>query len=182
MLRKQANFHISFELSRFIGQREVYLHLGTKEKYWIARMTPDRFEDIMFLQQTQPSYVAQIAGKTYWQFKDQIYVDTDNLKQDEVHALLVSRVRAVERRIANAKQTMHLDQRARAKIDRQSIPDHVKELVWMRDRGACGRCGAKSELQFDHIIPVSKGGANSPENLQILCGPCNRAKGARITS
>jgi len=31
------------------------------------------------------------------------------------------------------------------------------------------------ELQFDHVLPVALGGATSVENLQILCGDCNRA-------
>jgi 5-methylcytosine-specific restriction endonuclease McrA len=52
--------------------------------------------------------------------------------------------------------------------------------VWQRDRGQCRQCGANTELQFDHIIPLAKGGSTSEANLQILCGPCNRRKGASI--
>jgi 5-methylcytosine-specific restriction endonuclease McrA len=63
---------------------------------------------------------------------------------------------------------------------RGAIPAGVKQLVWQRDRGQCRQCGANTELQFDHIIPLAKGGSTSDANLQILCGPCNRRKGASI--
>ena len=42
------------------------------------------------------------------------------------------------------------------------------------------QCGDAFELQFDHVIPVALGGANTVDNLQVLCGPCNRAKGADV--
>lgn len=66
------------------------------------------------------------------------------------------------------------------KIRSRYIPKQIKLLVWERDGGACVVCGSKFNLQFDHIIPFSKGGANSPENLQILCEHCNKSKGAKI--
>ncbi|HEY5184373.1 MAG TPA: HNH endonuclease [Actinomycetes bacterium] len=63
---------------------------------------------------------------------------------------------------------------------RIAIPPDVKQLVWTRDGGACAQCGSNVELQLDHVIPVSLGGSNDEGNLQILCGPCNRLKGASV--
>ena len=60
------------------------------------------------------------------------------------------------------------------------IPQLVKQTVWLRDEGRCVDCNSTSELQFDHIIPHSKGGANTVENIQILCRSCNSSKRARI--
>jgi 5-methylcytosine-specific restriction endonuclease McrA len=64
---------------------------------------------------------------------------------------------------------------------RGAIPDDLKQFVWLRDGGRCRHCGNQYELQYDHIIPVAMGGATTTENLQILCGPCNRRKSAGLT-
>ncbi|MGN2640552.1 TerD family protein [Nocardia takedensis] len=66
------------------------------------------------------------------------------------------------------------------RLDSRSIPQEVKAEVWQRDGGRCVECGSGHYLEFDHVIPHSRGGATSPSNLQILCRSCNRAKGARI--
>ncbi len=63
---------------------------------------------------------------------------------------------------------------------RPPIPQTVNEPMWRRDRGRCVQCGSNQNIQFDHIIPYSKGGADSVENLQVLCRTCNLRKGARI--
>ncbi|MFX1259811.1 MAG: HNH endonuclease, partial [Promethearchaeota archaeon] len=61
------------------------------------------------------------------------------------------------------------------------IPKDVKKKVWERDQGSCVECGRIEDLQFDHIIPFSRGGANSVENLQILCSRCNKKKFNKVS-
>ncbi|WP_354003896.1 HNH endonuclease [Arthrobacter sp. zg-Y877] len=51
-----------------------------------------------------------------------------------------------------------------------------------RDGGRCQGCGSTVDIQYDHIIPVSKGGSSNVENLQILCGKCNRFKSDGLTT
>jgi 5-methylcytosine-specific restriction endonuclease McrA len=63
---------------------------------------------------------------------------------------------------------------------REPIPDDVKMFVWNRDGGKCVRCGSNQNLEFDHIIPLSRGGSNTARNLQLLCERCNRSKGANL--
>jgi HNH endonuclease/Homing endonuclease associated repeat len=54
--------------------------------------------------------------------------------------------------------------------------------VLLRDRFSCRQCGASPattigvELHLDHIIPWSKGGETTLENLQTLCSKCNLGK------
>ena len=60
------------------------------------------------------------------------------------------------------------------------ISQTTKDKVWNRDGGKCVECGSNENLEFDHIIPHSKGGANTYRNIQLLCQPCNRTKSAKI--
>ena len=63
------------------------------------------------------------------------------------------------------------------------IPQDVKTAVWQRDGGKCVQCGASGPgacLEYDHDIPFSKGGANTLNNVQLLCRKCNSEKGDKI--
>ncbi len=63
---------------------------------------------------------------------------------------------------------------------REQIPEAVRMFVWQRDQGKCVKCSSSEKLEFDHIIPVIKGGANTERNIQLLCESCNRSKGKDI--
>lgn len=63
---------------------------------------------------------------------------------------------------------------------RERIPEQVRIEVWRRDDGKCVRCGSREKLEYDHIVPVSKGGSNTSRNIELLCEKCNRQKSANI--
>jgi len=56
------------------------------------------------------------------------------------------------------------------------IPNDVKAYAMRAYGGMCAYCGATEDLHFDHIIPYSRGGNSSRENIQVLCGYHNRLK------
>lgn len=60
------------------------------------------------------------------------------------------------------------------------ISQATKDKVWRRDEGKCVECGSNEKLEFDHIIPFSKGGSNTYRNIQLLCEKCNRSKSDKI--
>ncbi len=45
---------------------------------------------------------------------------------------------------------------------------------------AAVECSSRERLEYDHIIPIAKGGSNTARNLQLLCELCNRKKGSSI--
>lgn len=59
---------------------------------------------------------------------------------------------------------------------------YVRETVYERDGGKCVNCGSKEQLEYDHIIPFSKGGSDDVANTQILCKKCNLKKSNKAHS
>src|SRR6201984_1966603 len=56
----------------------------------------------------------------------------------------------------------------------------TRRAVFARDSWPCQYCGSRSNLTVDHVIPRSKGGSSSWDNIVASCAPCNRRKGDRL--
>ena len=64
-----------------------------------------------------------------------------------------------------------------ARADRASLSIRKRFLLLKRDSYRCRLCGAAGvRLEVDHVVPVARGGTNSPDHLQTLCFSCNRGK------
>ncbi|MCI0754174.1 HNH endonuclease [Teichococcus vastitatis] len=62
-------------------------------------------------------------------------------------------------------------------------PAFTRFNVFLRDGFACVYCGEHHpthDLTFDHVIPRSRGGRTSWDNVVTACGPCNLRKGNRL--
>ena len=63
------------------------------------------------------------------------------------------------------------------------IPFSVKVRVVRRDNYTCQICGKHlndAEVEFDHIIPLSKGGSSEEHNIRLTCFDCNREKSDKV--
>lgn len=57
-----------------------------------------------------------------------------------------------------------------------NIQPKLREFIFLRDGGACVRCGSKDDLTVDHIFPQSIGGTHAKQNLRTLCRSCNSGR------
>jgi 5-methylcytosine-specific restriction endonuclease McrA len=52
--------------------------------------------------------------------------------------------------------------------------------LFLRDEFCCQYCGSKGDLTFDHVVPRSRGGVTSWENVVAACSPCNLRKANKM--
>lgn len=103
------------------------------------------------------------------------YSDVPELVMQEIEYLIFVLSDIVEPGWPECEQQEDQEQKPDRYISRE-----VKLQVWRRDQGKCCGCGSKEKLEYDHIIPVSKGGSNTERNIQLLCEQCNRSKSSKI--
>jgi 5-methylcytosine-specific restriction endonuclease McrA len=105
--------------------------------------------------------------------------------QDAVRAVFLDRVNIVseyEREVQSPSFSMRLPSVVSLKsyVKPSRIPAFTRFNVFLRDRFTCQYCGAKEDLTFDHVIPRSKGGMTTWENVVTACSPCNLRKGDKL--
>ena len=106
-----------------------------------------------------------------WYKALEAFVEFINLNSDEVTES--------EYDEENIETHVEIETEFKHKTKRQPS-ERLKVQVLMRDGNKCRLCGITvtgDNIHFDHILPWSKGGETTLENLQILCAPHNLAKG-----
>lgn len=182
MLRRAENVtYTQQRVSFWTGKGWAILSIG-KNGYQLGKWTQQEFEERREYQRRYPLPITTIRGRRYWLFESKMYWENDGLTADKVYAVLVTRQQRVKQQIERAQATVAMGSSPRSSAARRAIPDDLKQYIWTRDQGQCRACGSTTELQYDHIIPLKMGGSNNAENLQILCGPCNRSKSAGLTT
>jgi hypothetical protein len=115
-----------------------------------------------------------------WLYQDAIY-GIDGLYTDDEQKLLILEYSDKERKKFEQLQRKFSDKDTEEiKYERIRIPEEVRIAVWRRDQGRCAKCGNRENLEYDHIVPVSRGGSTTVRNIELLCQNCNRSKGNRI--
>lgn len=129
-------------------------------------------------QRERPVELLRAGKRVYWMFRDCFYWDDEDLAAEDVKALVLQRIRKRERQLATAHSLMRAEESGLAV--RAAVPVDIRRAVFERDGGRCVDCERSFDLQYDHVIPLSLGGATTVENLQLLCADCNRRKGAAL--
>jgi len=111
---------------------------------------------------------------------DTLFVFDGQYGADEMRMLMVEYLGDLRRRMEQTAVALDwkrdLDDAERP----GDIPERVRALVWRRDRSRCVVCQETTDLEFDHIIPRSLGGASTVKNVQVLCRRCNERKRAQV--
>jgi 5-methylcytosine-specific restriction endonuclease McrA len=173
MLREVKNVRFERRLTVFGWRYDVVQGREPVAVAWRRRM----FEAIQREQHVRPVELFTSGERTYWTFEHRIYWEDGELSSEDVLALVRQRQRRMQRTLERAHAALAGELAERR---RQPIPRAVRLAVFERDGGRCVECGSGFEIQYDHVIPLALGGAGTVENVQILCAPCNRSKGASL--
>ena len=158
------------------AEREAILESISADIPWVIKKFSQKqleknlgFEEVDFSTLYFPKYEFKYTsaggntGTTY-----DIVMDIDNLNRFVVYLsekIKFSKSAAGQRALMTSK-----------------LRQHIKE----RDHYTCRHCGVSTAdephllLEIDHIVPVSKGGLTTEDNLQTLCWRCNRSKGDKM--
>ena len=121
-------------------------------------------------------------GSQYCLYKEIIYkFDRVGYSEEEMTLQIMELEDKERQKFERLRYKFSLAQREEGKgTKREQIPEPVRIAVWRRDGGRCARCGSRERLEYDHIIPLSRGGSSTVRNIELLCESCNRQKGNNI--
>jgi len=177
-LREDTNASVYADRGGFLfARRHFFMGTGCPP----VRL-PECLPDLAQQQLHEPVLIATTAARRYWWYRNQFSWENQGLAARDVQALLHERERRRTRQLEHAHTMLRVEQGqgAAPQRQRQPIPRELRQAVFARDGGRCVDCGSNFDIQYDHVIPWSMGGADSYENLQLLCGRCNQAKGASL--
>lgn len=101
--------------------------------------------------------------------------------QEAVKAVFLGRVDIVseyDHHIHSPSMSMRLPSviSLREYVPPARYPAFTRFNLFLRDEFKCQYCGAAGELTFDHVVPRSRGGRTTWENVVAACSPCNLRK------
>ena len=104
--------------------------------------------------------------------------------QDAIKAVFLERVNIVaeyERAVRSPSLEMKLPSVVSLKtfVKPATQPAFTRFNVFLRDKFSCQYCGSRDDLTFDHLLPRSRGGRTTWENIVTACARCNLQKGGR---
>lgn len=108
----------------------------------------------------------------YRKMNGYIYKQKNQTFTTEEIGTLIKRVNNKNGTYFNDKEIWY----AICKVERGKVSNKMRFSIYERDGNRCRKCGVSgryAQLEIDHIIPISKGGKSTYNNLQTLCHSCN---------
>lgn len=162
---------IDYRHNFFVNGSPTYMHVFWTEKNIsvlqaaLDEEKPLRWGDGLYL-----------FGKQLWELTKSDKV----LSEDELRLVFLDAIDKDRQKFERLRRKFAGGVGTKLTPKRETIPEEVRIFVWRRDGGRCVLCSSQERLEFDHIVPVSKGGSNTERNVQLLCEPCNRKKSNNI--
>lgn len=178
MLRADKNAQVVMVPWTLSGLFTGRYALQAGRKVFDVRWKRPWYEQASGLQHQEPVSLFLSGKRHYWWFHDCIFWDDDGLESVDVKALVLQRERKAQLKLQTAHSLMRAEESGRP--TRVAVPVEIRRTVFERDGGRCVECESNFDLQYDHILPVSLGGATTAENLQLLCADCNQRKSNSI--
>ena len=168
------------EYMRAVESIKIRGQYNKSTKGWIVKLL-NHYEKIIFKKKIQSPdleysitvtlYLSKINGQVYAK-KSQTFRSPDILKWIE--------------RLNNKSGTFYRDRyiwESLCRVERGKVSNKMRFAVYKRDGYRCRYCHRterSARLEVDHIIPISKGGKSTFDNLQTLCHECNVRKGNHV--
>ena len=96
----------------------------------------------------------------------------------------VERVKEIRREVNLRRKDKAFQESNLRRARKNKVGGSFSKLEWEELQESYGNicisCGSNIRMEADHVIPISKGGVNSIDNIQPLCLKCNRSKGTKI--
>lgn len=158
--------------------RDAFRSMLDQSNAWAACATTPVAAPHISYDGTASLFGRKITGIIFL-YQNAFYAVNGPYSIEEAKLILVDSLRKKKRKAEYLMARKDIPE-SELEYERQPISEEVRHEVWRRDKGRCVKCGSVHNLEYDHVIPVSLGGANTARNIQLLCEPCNRQKSNNI--
>ncbi len=178
LTRQKIKADLSDKDRRFLSRRlsEDLCNESKTEPILLPTHLPTDLYDLLLLGISYPHQ----KNSNLWLYQNCLYTVKGVYSQEEMRLLVLEEADKEREKFERLKMKFDSEVSQDIKYPRPTIPEEVRIAVWRRDQGKCVRSGSRENLEYDHIIPLSKGGSSTARNIELLCEKCNREKGREI--